>query len=417
MTRSYFLVLFILISSYTPVGAQQRTQLREAIQAKLAAIRTQEAEWLSEIERIDLADLQDTLLAYIPQLEEGEYLIKHALMVLVYSEPNEQAKWVGHVLSPKVIEGQVSRTNDFRPDPKVPTGSAGEGDYFLKYLQPDSTYAYDGYGYDRGHLAPSADFRWSPIALSESYYYSNMSPQLPDFNRGIWATLENELRGYIYRNPTHNLIVFTGPVLEPDLPVQERSPNQLTIPRRYWKVAYDPLAGRMIGFLMPNEGTAYPISSFAVSVDEVEAATGINFFADLPDELENRLESELEKFSWLESVVLGEAEPIDPTTLPRNHFNTVQVRRYMGQQTEVNVCGKVVSARTSRSGNVLINLDKRYPNQVFTIFIRKEKLINFPYDPEKIFLHQNICARGVVVDLSNLPAMFVEDAGDLKSYR
>jgi len=413
MKKLLFLILAIGILYGTPVQAQQR----EALRAQLETLRAQEAELLSRIERIDLADLRDTLLPYLPQLEDGEYLIKHSLMALVYSEPNEQARWVGHVLSPRVIEGEVNRTNDFRPDPQVRTGSAEEADYFMKYEQPDSSIEYDGYGYDRGHLAPSADFRWSEIALSESYYYSNMSPQLPDFNRGIWATLENELRGYLYRNPTHNLIVFTGPVIEPDLPVQERSPNQMTIPRRYWKVVYDPTAGRMAGFLLPNEASEYPVSQFTVSVDEVEQATGIDLYPNLPDDREARLEASIDKAAWLESVALGEAEPVDATTLPRNHFNTIQARRYMDQSTDINVCGKVVGARTSRAGNVLLNLDKKYPNQIFTVFVRKENLINFPYDPEEAFQGKTICARGRVVNLSGMPAMFIEDANDLTSLR
>ncbi len=413
MKKIMFWAFALIICNHTVLQAQQRDKL----EAQLAMLQAREEKLLAEIERLDLADLRDTLLPYLPTLADGEYLIKHSLMVLVYSEPNEQAKWVGHVLSPRVIEGEVNRTNDFRIDPQVRTGSAVEADYFLKYLQPDSTYQYDGYGYDRGHLAPSADFRWSEIALSESYYYSNMSPQLPDFNRGVWATLENELRGYLYRNPTHNLIVFTGPVLEPDLPVQERSPNELTIPRKYWKVVYDPTAGRMAGFLLPNEGSEYPVSRFAVPVDEVEQAAGIDFYPNLSDDREALLEASIDKAAWLESVALGEAEPLEATALPRNHFNTIQARRYMDQSTDVHVCGKVVGARTSRAGNVLLNLDKKYPNQIFTVFVRKENLINFPYDPEEAFQGKVICARGRVVNLSGKPAMFIEDANDLTSLR
>lgn len=410
-----FLLFFFFTCSFLPAQTGrdgQRTRLeqeRRQLQQKLAEVET-------SLERLDLQELQEQLLPYVPALRPDDYLIKHSLMVLVYDEEAEQARWVGHVISPQIITGQVGRTNDFRPDPQVRAGSAGEEDYFLKYLQPDSTYEYDGYGYDRGHLAPSADFRWSEIALSESYYYSNMSPQHPDFNRGIWANLENEVRAYLYRHPENELIVFTGPVLKDDLPVQQRSPNQLRIPRQYWKVVYDPAEAEMIGFILPNEGSNYPVAKYAVPVDAVEEVSGIDLFPVLPDTEEERLERSLNKAHWLESVALGEAEPLDPVSLPRNHFNTLQARRYMGQQTDVTICGKAVSARTSRSGNVLINLDKRYPNQIFTVFVRKEKLINFPYDPEKAFVDQYMCASGRVINLGGGPAMFVEDANDLKTY-
>ena len=408
-----FLAMWLCLAS-PALDAQDRAAQRQSLQNELDRLRAQQQTIATRLERLELADLQDQLLPWIPRLEPDEYLIKHSLMVLVYDEGSEQARWVGHIISPKILDGRITRTNDFRPDPEVRTGSAQEEDYFLKYLQPDSTYEYDGYGYDRGHLAPSADFRWSQIALSESYFYSNMSPQHPDFNRGIWANLENEIRSYLYRHPDHPLIVFTGPVLEADLPVQARSPNNLRIPRQYWKAVYDPQEEKMIAFLMPNAGSDYPVSKFAVPVDSAEAVSGIDLFPALPDDQEVRLEAELDKAHWLESVALGEAEPLDPTQLPRNHFNTLQARRYMDQQTDIHVCGKVVSARTSRSGNVLINLDKRYPNQIFTIFVRKENLIHFPYDPEKAFENKTICANGRVINLGGGPAMFIEDANDLK---
>ena len=410
-----FLVSFFLVYHSLPAQTGRELQ-RSKLEQERTVLQQQLANVETSLEQLDLQELQDQLLPYLPRLRPDDYLIKHSLMVLVYDEEAEQARWVGHVISPAIIEGQVGRTNDFRVDPQVRTGSAREEDYFMKYLQPDSTYEYDGYGYDRGHLAPSADFRWSEIALSESYYYSNMSPQHPDFNRGIWANLENEVRAYLYRHPENPLLVFTGPVLDNNLPVQQRSPNGLRIPRQYWKVVYDPAEEEMIGFILPNEGSSYPVSKYAVPVDTVEKLSGIDLFPGLPDAKEERLERSLNKAHWLESVAMGEAEPLDPVSLPRNHFNTLQARRYMGQQTDVTICGKAVSARTSRSGNVLINLDKRYPDQIFTVFVRKENLVNFPYDPEKAFVDQYMCASGRVINLGGGPAMFVEDANDLKNY-
>ena len=89
-------------------------------------------------------------------------------------------------------------------------------DFFLKQKKENGKYAYEGFGYDRGHLAPSADFRWSKKALSESYFYSNMSPQVASFNRECWADLEGLIRGYVYENK-RDLIVYTGPVLHEGL--------------------------------------------------------------------------------------------------------------------------------------------------------------------------------------------------------
>lgn len=163
----------------------------------------------------------------------------HSCMALVYDEAHEQAKWVAHMVLPDIMEGKISRSNDFRTDPLVKTGSTDETDYFLKTQQPNGSYTYDGFGYDRGHLAPSADFRWSLKALSESYLYSNMSPQLPEFNRELWSGLEDKVRAYIYRNPTSRLFVVTGPILDAKPPVIERSVNKVAIPKAFFKVLLD----------------------------------------------------------------------------------------------------------------------------------------------------------------------------------
>ena len=114
-------------------------------------------------------------------------MIRHKAFSLAYGEEVEQAIWVMHIISSEIKDGTVGRTNDFRIDTLIQSGSAEEEDYFIKTRNSDGDVEYDGFGYDRGHLAPSADFRWSRSALSESYYYSNMSPQLPGFNREKWA--------------------------------------------------------------------------------------------------------------------------------------------------------------------------------------------------------------------------------------
>ena len=209
-----------------------------------------------------------------------------------------------------------------------------------------------------------------------------MSPQVAEFNREAWAELEALLRGYLYENPGVQLYVVTGPVLEPDLPVIERSVNKVSIPERYFKVALDLKNGRGIGFIMPNEKISYPLESFAVSIDQVEAVTGLDFFNKLPEAQENALEQILDKSAWIPELAGGDVEPLFPPDLPPNHFNTVQSRQYMGKGTEINVCGTVVSTRYSRSGNLWLNIDKRFPNQIFSVFIRKKDLPNFSFDPQ-----------------------------------
>ncbi|GAB5555246.1 MAG: hypothetical protein Sapg2KO_48370 [Saprospiraceae bacterium] len=405
--------ILLIALSFSLNGQSLQEQLID-LRTELKVLKKEQSQVESKIELIELQQLKQDLEPFLPKINQGEQLIDHSLMYLVYSETHEQAKWVAHVISPKIIEGQISRTNDFRRDPKIPGGSAQEEDYFLKTQNADNSYDYDGYGYDRGHLAPSADFRWSAIALSESYYYSNMSPQAPEFNRGIWADLENALRGYVYRNPKSKLYVFTGPVLSGDLPTQERSVNQMSIPKFYWKVALDFENKKMIGFILPNTESASPLNSFIRPVDEIEALTGIDFTPMLADELEAQLEQQKDALTWLGEEAASEVSPLSPTSLPKNHFNTTQAKRYQNSNEVISVCGTAVDARKSRSDNVLINLDKRYPNQVFTVFIRKEQVVNFGQDPVAHWIDQKVCVTGKVVSLSGTSAMFIEHEHQLK---
>lgn len=393
--------LFLLIISL-PLASQtieEEIRAKEELQRQL---EQQLADLIGEVEDIKLRQVREDLSRV--GLPAGEQ-IGHAAMVLSYAEPHEQARWVAHIIRPEVTDGRGVRTNDFREDPLVTTGSATEKDYFLKFLQADSSYTYDGFGYDRGHLAPSADFRWSEKALSESYYYSNMSPQLDQFNREGWADLEGLLRGYVARTG-HQLVVVTGGVLKEGLPVIERGVNKVSIPEHFYKVVLDPKAGKAIGFLMPNAKLLYPVEHYAVTVDAVEATTGLDFFNLIADQ--SRIEAEADTKFWIPEVAAGDVEPIYPPTLPRGHFNTVQAKLYMGKGKEVTVVGKVVSSRYSQAGHLWFNLDKQYPNQIFSVMIRKEHLIDFTGDPQAAFTNKVIAVKGEISKFGESAVMVIK---------
>lgn len=213
--------------------------------------------------------------------KENHEIIFHEGFALCYREPFEQAEWVAYVITEDKLEKNAERTDDFREDLDVSTESASPGDY--KYT-----------GYDRGHLAPAADMAYSTETMSQSFLMSNMSPQAPGFNRGIWKKLEAQVRAWAEEyNP---LYVVTGPVLE-EKAYPVIGENQVAVPEYFYKVLYAPESpGRkavMAAFIIPNEGQKAPVSSFMVTVDEVEEITGLDFFWDLDDGLENSLESEL----------------------------------------------------------------------------------------------------------------------------
>ena len=349
----------------------------------------------------------------LPAILPGDQLVKHSALILSFAPVYKQARWVAHIITPDVINGVVFRTNDFRPDTLVTSGTAVEADYFLSAMKPDSSLVYDGFGYDRGHLAPSADFRWSQKALSESYLYSNMSPQVADFNRGAWGDLEDAIRGYLYRNPTTQLYVLSGPVLKPGLPVIERSINKVSIPETYWKVIYDPAKKEAIGFVMPNRKIEEPILKFAVSVDEVEKLTGLDFFSKVDPAIQQKMEAKANPAIWLPKENFINVEPLDQESLPRNHFNTEVAKQFSKDNKTVIVCGTVVGARLSRAGNVLINLDKAFPDQVFTVFIKKENIINFSYKPEAYLNGKVVFVKGKIIDQGGVPTMYINNENEI----
>jgi len=214
----------------------------------------------------------------LPAFTQNDQVIRHDGYTLRYQEAYEQADWVAYPLLENEVFGDAERDNmSFKPDPLVRTRTALPTDYTRT-------------GYDRGHLAPAGDFKFSERLMEESFFMSNISPQAPDFNRGIWKELEEQVRAWAVRDK--GLYVVTGPVLKPGLPEIGKK-NKVAVPEQYYKVILycrNPEI-RMIGFLLTNEGSDRSLKNFVVPVDEIERLTGIDFFPKLPDSYENRLES------------------------------------------------------------------------------------------------------------------------------
>ena len=230
----------------------------------------------------------------LPAFEESDQVVHHTAYALEYWEEFEQARWVAYTLTREMTAGPAGRTDDFRPDPLVKTGSAALEDY-------------RGSGYDRGHLVPAADMKHSRVYMSETFFLSNMSPQRPEFNRGAWKRLEELVRTWARENG--ELHVVAGPVLAGgDFPVI--GPNRVAVPELYFKVVLDYREPdfKAIGFILPNAGTRAGLWEFAVPVDRVEELTGIDFYPGLPDGVEEQLESAVEKGRWSWGV---KAPPVD----------------------------------------------------------------------------------------------------------
>jgi len=215
--------------------------------------------------------------------DEKKTVVHHTAYSLLYSEEHEQAIWIAYELTKEETKKAFDRSDKFIVDPDVKTGSANDKDY-------------RGAGYDRGHLAPAADMSWSNKTMLESFYFSNMSPQDPSFNRGIWKKLEELVR--YWANENNSLYVVTGPILSKGLPTI--GGNKVSVPNYYYKVLldYSQPDVKAIGFILENKTEKASLSNFAVSIDSVEAMTGLNFFPNLPDKVERDLESKVCISCW-----------------------------------------------------------------------------------------------------------------------
>ncbi len=222
---------------------------------------------------------------YLPESTTG-VIVEHQYYTLSYSEEHEQAEWVAYRLSREELKQPwLERADNFRPDPKVSSGSATPDDYRNS-------------GYDRGHLLPVADRAFSEQAMDETFYMSNISPQARNFNKGVWRELEELTRSWARRDGA--LYVVTGPLLAMK-PKGAIGDNQVSVPAAFFKALLDPEEpqAKGIGFIIPNMVSFEPLYEFAVPIDKVEEAAGINLYEGLlPRAVEEQVESEMNIDLW-----------------------------------------------------------------------------------------------------------------------
>ena len=407
------LLLTLLLLSSISFGQREPKEIEE-INKQIDSINLVKSQLMEELEFHKLQWIQDEIIKVgTPKSEIDQEIISHSAYQLSYNEEHEQANWVMHIILPDIINGNVSRSNDFRIDPLIKTGSAQESDYFLKKMKADSSYEYDGFGFDRGHLAPSADFRWSKKALSESYYYSNMSPQIGDFNRQKWASLENWIREYVTINNV-SLIIVTAPVLNDKLQKSKRSINHISIPEYFIKVALDKENKRGIGFILPHKKIDRPLESYAVSIDSVEKILGYDLFSELDENFENEIESQLIYQPWLPIDQKGDLIAIPLSQLPDKAFNTNGVRQYINDGKKHTICGRAVSTKKHEKGHVFINLDKKFPNQIFSVSIFNSSIQNFDYEPQIYLKDKNVCFTGKVSEYKGTASMIIDNGKQVR---
>ncbi len=219
-----------------------------------------------------------------PLAGKQERLIYHTGYTVSYNADRRLPNWVAYELTPEETSGPAKRYNRFVPDPEVP------------YHETATTDDYKHSGFDRGHMAPAGDMKWSETAMQESFYLSNICPQHPTLNRGIWKRLEDLVRRQAATRGS--VYVVCGPLAADSFP--RIGENGVTVPHGFFKALLQYANGRWaaVAFTFDNGGSDKPLPDHTLSIDELEILTGIDFFPALPDSIETVVEREKDPDWW-----------------------------------------------------------------------------------------------------------------------
>ena len=219
---------------------------------------------------------------------QQEQRIAHIGYQVSYNSDWHLPNWAAYQLTAEEVAGEEARSNKFLPDPLV------DGD-------PVLTSDYTHSGFDRGHMAPAADMKWSPLAMRESFYMTNICPQNHSNNAGDWKDLEELVRDLA--TTYGNIYLACGPVVS-DTSNTIGTIRRIVVPESFYKVLLRQKADgswTSIGFVMPNAAGNRPLMTYMLPVDSVENMVGVDFFPLLPDSIENAVESDYTISDWVVS--------------------------------------------------------------------------------------------------------------------
>ena len=224
----------------------------------------------------------DTDFNYLPTSTTNQ-IVKHKYYTLSYSEEHEQAEWVAYQLTANQIVSTQFKRPYFVKDNGVKTKSA----HYKNYKKS---------GYDKGHLCPAGDRKFSKEAYDATFLMSNVSPQKHQFNSGVWNRLEQKTR--YWAKKYKGLYVITGGILEANLPTIGR--DKVAVPKQFYKIILDYTKPEVkaIAFLLPHKDSNKALYTFVTSIDKIEELTHIDFFPELPDDIENKLEESSSYKEW-----------------------------------------------------------------------------------------------------------------------
>lgn len=279
---SLFAICVILLSmEYMERKQRQTNPQPDGTQVETTAPQVQQTDSTTETE----STLNNITQLELPAYTNEAIIITHTGFTLAYNNEWHLPEWVAYELTAEETTGTVDRSDHFRPDPQSP-------------LPQITTDDYRNSGYDRGHMAPAADMKWSTEAMNESFYMTNICPQNHNLNAGDWKELEELCRQWA--TEYEKIYIVCGPIVGSDS--QHIGTNQVTVPHAFFKaiLAYNNQTPQTIGFLFANKAGNRPLQNYAMNVDDLETVIGINLFHHLPDYIEDKIEqtTQINQWTW-----------------------------------------------------------------------------------------------------------------------
>jgi len=219
---------------------------------------------------------------------DGEILVSHVGYSASYNPLTRIPNWVAYELTKEETMGTVKRDSRFYNDPSIPLNLQAT---FDDYRNEDR--------WDKGHMAPAGDMKWSEQAMLESCYFTNICPQNRNLNNGDWKSLEEKCRSWAQKYGNINIIC--GPIIG-TMRNGTLGKNQVVIPDAFFKIIMVKKSEQYEGvaFVFENKAGHRDLFDYAMSIDSVELITGLDFFGQLQNEIENEMESDFNKSFWLD---------------------------------------------------------------------------------------------------------------------
>lgn len=217
---------------------------------------------------------------------EDTYIVEHEQFTSSYNTTTLIPNWVAYELLPDELDGDSNRDGkEFKMDPD------------LRRVRQAMREDYSGSGWTKGHMTPATDARWSDDAMAETFYFTNICPQDETLNGGDWQYLEKQVRNWARKYK--GIYVVSGPIVDENIygTIGER---EVTVPDAFFKavLVHKGNGYSAIGFVMTNDDSRQYLRDCAMTINELEYTTGIDFFPGLNDNIEEAVESQYNFNDW-----------------------------------------------------------------------------------------------------------------------